>query len=534
MNKYQKQTADIMKKKLIAVHEDNIALPQPTLIALTPDKNSYDLSEDKQTLTITLRNHYGVIDGKHLLRKMLTEPEWGAVSTLNIVVEDNTNPQFVGFYTVFPPGIKNPIKTFGRPEKLNINYYFTGDTAPQLLHLITCQTETGIGTFSEANKGVGTFASARVFVPEGQKEVLKERMTKTHENLLKAGLHTEDYYARMMEYLETIQECASADLPQRTPSAEQRPAYPLAPLLSSENIESIRKGDIFHIPSDETTHLQLIGKTLVITDTGSQELPQYLKQLEPFFDRVIIYQTHFHDDHCGYLKQSLGATQKPIGVYIPDGAKGQFLGYTATHVDAFFDEEGKLNPNLRLHTLAESQPEETEDPNIVISTLEAQGNIKHYIHSSGLIVTDRTNKKATFCTGDINPDMPAYFQSADKERFLQETQDNVIAYFQKAVDQALANGCQKIDIFYDQGHFEVIPFSTKINKPLLKKIIQEANKDKSIHIQLHEEHHKCPEGHLVAERRRSSTVGPLSGGLSPMRDPRTLSQSQHHLDSINT
>lgn len=531
MNKYQKQTADIMKKKLIAVHEHDRALPQPTLIALTPDKNSYDLSEDKQTLTITLRNHYGVIDGKHLLRKMQTEPEWGAVSTLNIVVEANTNPQFVGFYTVFPPGIKNPIKTFGRPEKLNINYYFTGDTAPQLLHLITCQTEA-IGTFSEANKGVGTFASARVFVPEGQKEVLKERMTRTHQNLLKAGLHTEDYYPRMMEYLETIHECTSADLPHRTPSAEQKPAYPLAPLLSAQNIESIKRGDIFHIPSDETTHLQLIGRTLVITDTGSQELPRYLEQLDASFDRVIIYQTHFHDDHCGYLKQSLSATRKPISIYIPDGAKGQFLGYVATHLEGFFDEAGNLNPQLQLHTLRADTPTPTEDPNIVISTQEAQGNIKHFIHSSGLNVTDRTKQTATFYTGDINPDMPAYSQSPDKEKFLQETQDNVIAYFQKAVDQALANGCQKIDIFYDQGHFDIPPINQTINKKALTKIIQTINKGKGITIQLHEEHHKCSEGHSRLARRRSSTTSELPTGFNPVH-VRALSLSEADLELGN-
>lgn len=480
----------------------------------------------KGILTLDLESTDGVEAGKALLQ--LFEQEGIDITnchTVNINVKGPVDLQFITMYLSAPPGVvvrdgkAQPLffKRFGanvEPPNRQVNIILHNNAAAdQIYSLITNSIEGACGTMQDIPSPLFQ-ANVKFHVPKGNRSLLIAR-ARSAARLLEKIL-PEKYHAELGNNLTKIEAYLSARVvknrslrPSRAQSRTTDRGIDKVPQL---HLEKLGEGYVVAATSDESFHVSLKGKQVVVVDAGNPSSARYIMELAEKNEAsgIQVFLTHFHRDHVNGLPKLLQAAEKAkakVVIHIPEGTLFQSMGFFGTHLPAL--RKLAYSENVRLKVLP---PAETAKVNsdTTVSMVEPHPSIKHFIYSAGYIEVDTKGKTARAYTGDINPG--PFNPRSFKPYTAEEVRDGLYAYFSNFISRAKAKGAKKIDLFVDYGHF---PPDQQAN------IRSFFNRDLGIELAPHFEHIKDNHGYTLevaglikpepasSHRLRSSFVKPV-------------------------
>lgn len=473
-----------MYLKILAHPRPDSVTPHVSHIDFGPDQSEYLFSDDGKKLTIKLGNIHGVADGKQLLTFLLStktnsvlKAKLQGIETLNIEV-GNGNPQFVYFYTLFPPGLfPSPFqKADGSFPKINV--YYPDKTAFALFHTLCTAMDDTVGFFSQL---MGKESAA--LIPEKEKINLLQ-----HLEICEFIFKENPNFVALKPYVtSTISGLKSVILNEvredreisRTPSVIDRNEVTTLHVIDTLSLNSRLSTASVHVQTDQVSHIFSSENARFIVDDGHPHTYDYLTGHDKKTNVFMI--THFHDDHVIYLAQDLQLScddGKETHLIIQEGCEQQFIGYLLSHPELI---ERIQAGKITFEIISKKSKALVIDTQEILPYLASE-ELKHFIHSAGFIVFDKTKNKIRLYTGDINPQLTDKTQ-AFKEAFIRDCE--------KVLKIANNNGVTEVDIYYDQGHFPEGTMEADDIQTLLKSTCVELNIGV---LNLYPEHRKCSEG----------------------------------------
>jgi glyoxylase-like metal-dependent hydrolase (beta-lactamase superfamily II) len=224
-------------------------------------------------------------------------------------------------------------------------------------------------------------------------------------------------------------------------------------------------------------------------DTGNPSTAAYLralsKQAPDRIKKIVIMQTHLHNDHCARLADVLSFVKRakiPTELVMSQDLSHQFSGYYMTNLRVF-----RNNPELKINFLADQELRHDQKTSMQAMDL-VPDLLAHFVPSTGYFL--QTGKTGQFFTGDINPPTPDKVAGKD---IVVETSKAIIEYLKEIVFMAKLSGVETLDIYADTGHFAVKPGYLQTFKETVETLARELK----LTIHLHKVHNKSTKNYAL-------------------------------------
>jgi len=337
-------------------------------------------------------------------------------------------------------------------------------------------------------------------VPQAEIPELKDRARETIANL--KGVLGPNFHAQLEAQLAEIQTYIDnhvVPLPaSETPDFSGRVSlndYRRTTVVDQELVARLRDPRAtLEAESDETTHLSLVGASLVLVDAGNPATAAYVDSLASRIrvSSAAIFLTHFHSDHSIALAATISTLVDRgiiVNLVIPEEAMFQAVGYFMSNPEVLGSIISSPLVNLHLITSASTFSINNASQMAVMAPPAAIG---HFITSRGYVQTDRNGNGRCY-SGDINPG--AFNPLTSKPYTEAEVKAGLREYFFALVKKAVTVEAREIDLFIDYGHFP--PVLQEYISGELQRDLGAYCRGQGANFALHLDHQKNNEGYTL-------------------------------------